>query len=118
MTITIAETTPQQALRRFEHELGLSTGEIASAFGVSDRTLSRWRKVEAYPQHEARGMIQTLLELSNTLSDTFESPEATKIWIRAENRYLGGLSPADAIKVGRADRARAALEALESGIYI
>jgi transcriptional regulator with XRE-family HTH domain len=118
MTSTIADISPQKALHRFEEQLGLSSAEIASAFGVSDRTLSRWRKGQAYPQHDARSTMNTLLELTDMLEDTFDSPKGIHIWVRAENRYLGGLTPADAIRVGRADRARAALEALESGIYL
>ena len=35
-----------------------------------------------------------------------------------ENRYLGGLTPSDAIQVGRFDRVEAALEALDSGVFV
>ncbi len=34
------------------------------------------------------------------------------------NRYLGGLTPAEAVRVGRTDRAEAALEALDSGVFV
>ena len=116
--MTIADITPRRAIEHLHERLGLTDAELSSALGVSARTLNRWRKAEAYPQHQARQTFDELLELSDLLEDIFESWNACRTWLRTENRYLGGLTPLDAIRVGRIDRARNALEAIESGVYL
>jgi transcriptional regulator with XRE-family HTH domain len=118
MITSIPSTTPYQALQRFRAELGLNDQEIAAAFGVTPRTIERWLRGDAYPQHQARRTMALMLEFSDALGDTFSTVSAGKKWLRTESRYLGGLTPVDAIRVGRVDRARAALEALESGIFV
>jgi transcriptional regulator with XRE-family HTH domain len=117
MASSLTDITPKQALGQLEAQLGISRSDLASALGVSLRTIERWRAGTAYPQHEARACLEALLELSDTLHGMFDSPDAARTWFQAENRYLGFLSPADAVRAGRIDRARAALEALESGIF-
>jgi hypothetical protein len=52
------------------------------------------------------------------VDETFESSDVARTWLHSESRYLGGLTPAGAIRVGRLDRAEAALEALDSGITL
>jgi hypothetical protein len=59
-----------------------------------------------------------LLGLDARLRETFDSAEAIRGWLNAENRYLGGLTPAEAVRAGRVDRVEAALEALDSGVFI
>ncbi|MHB1005347.1 MAG: MbcA/ParS/Xre antitoxin family protein [Chloroflexota bacterium] len=56
--------------------------------------------------------------LRHRLLGTFTTAEAARAWLNAANRYLGGLTPADALRVGRLDRVEAALEALDSGVFI
>ena len=48
----------------------------------------------------------------------FTTPEAARAWLHGSSRYLGGLTPAEAIRVGRFDRVEAALEALDSGVFV
>lgn len=110
--------TPEQAVVRLSRDLGLSTATLAQATGTSTRTVERWRTGETLPQHEARRRLAALLALDRRLRETFDSPEAIRAWLHAESRYLGGLTPADAIQVGRFDRVDAALEALDSGIFV
>jgi uncharacterized protein (DUF2384 family) len=118
MASSLTDTTPTHALRRLETELRLSTPELAVALGVTARTLDRWRLGTSYPQRDARGRLESLLALSDALREMFSTPDAARDWFHRENRYLGQMSPADAVRAGRADRAHAALEALESGIFI
>ena len=58
------------------------------------------------------------MALDRWLREAFDSPEAIRDWLNAENRYLGGLTPTEAVQVGRFDRVEAALEALDSGIFV
>jgi hypothetical protein len=48
----------------------------------------------------------------------FGAPDRVQAWLRADSRYLGGLSPLDALRAGRIDRVEAAVEALASGIFL
>ena len=116
--MTIADITPRQALELLHDQLGLTETELSAALDVSPRTLNRWKKAEAYPQHEARNTLDELLELVDVLNDLFDSPESARTWLRTNNSYLGGLTPVEAIRAGRIDRTRAAIDALESGIYL
>lgn len=118
MTSTIADITPRQALRRFQEHLALSDADLSAAFSVSPRTLTRWRKGDAYPQHEAREKLNELLALADALEDTFDSTSTMHDWMHAESRYLGNLTPAEAIRAGRIDRAHLALTAMEAGVYL
>jgi hypothetical protein len=38
-------------------------------------------------------------------------------WLHRPNRYLRGLTPADALRVGRPDRVDGALEVIDAGVY-
>lgn len=115
---TTLQLTPDQAVLRLSRDLGLTTATLAQATGTSTRTVERWRTGETLPQRDARRRLADLLTLDRRLHDTFDSSEAIRAWLHAENRYLGGLTPADAVKVGRVDRVEAALEALDSGVFV
>lgn len=117
MVVTL-HLTPDQAIIRLSRDLGLSLATLAQATGASTRTVERWRSGETLPQREARQRLADLLALDQRLRNSFDSPEAIRAWLNAENRYLGGLTPADAVQVGRFDRVEAALEALDSGIFV
>jgi ribosome-binding protein aMBF1 (putative translation factor) len=112
------QLTPDQAIVRLSRDLGLSTATLAQATGASPRTVERWRAGETLPQREARRRLAALLALDRRLRETFDSSEAIRAWLHSENRYLGGLTPAEAVQAGRVDRADAALEALDSGIFV
>jgi len=112
------ETTPQRVVEALEGGLGLSRGELAGALGASARTVERWRTGQTYPQHEARERLADLLALEVRLSETFVDPKAARGWLRSGSSYLGGLTPLEALRAGRADRVRATLDALDSGVFV
>ena len=112
------DMTPHQMIEQLESDLGVGAADLAHAMGASLRTIERWRNGVAYPQTEARQRLATLFLLRNHLLDTFAGRDAVHQWLRAENRYLGGLAPIDALRAGRADRVEAALEALDSGVFV
>lgn len=98
--------------------MGLSEDELAQALGTSRRTLQRWRTGTAYPQQAARQRLASLLHLYERVQGTFDGPDAVCLWFHTPSRYMGGVTPAEAVRVGRSDRAEAALEALDSGIFL
>lgn len=110
------EMTPGRAVERLEESLGLTRVELAAALGASPRTLERWRSQETHPQRGARRRLAELVGLEEHLSETFGG--SARIWLREPSPYLGGLAPADALRAGRADRVEAALEALDSGVFV
>ena len=116
--MSILQLTPDQAVLRLSRDLGLTTATLAQATGTSERTVERWRSGETLPQRDARRRLADLLALDRRLHETFDSPVAIRAWLNAESRYLGGLTPAEAVRVGRFDRVEAALEALDSGVFV
>jgi len=115
---TLLDLTPHQALSVLEEGLGLSEDELAGALGSSRRTLQRWRGGSAYPQHATRQRLTALLELYQRARETFDGPDAVRLWFQSPSRYLGGITPAEAVRIGRPERAEAALEALRSGAFL
>jgi hypothetical protein len=112
------EMTPRQAVEQLETELGLSSDDLARALGTNVRTILRWRVGQTFPQHAARNRLAALLALHRRLRDTFTTSDAARTWLHSSSRYLGGLTPAEAIRVGRFDRVEAAMEALDSGVFV
>ena len=112
------EMAPGRAVETVEGGLGLKGGELAGALGASVRTVERWRSGQTYPQHEARERLAELVALENRLGETFGDPEARRAWLRSASPYLGGLTPLEALRAGRPDRVQAALEALDSGVFV
>lgn len=118
LSTALLERTPRQALDALEAGMGLSEDQLAQALGTSRRTLQRWRTGIAYPQQSARQRLSALLALQQRVQETFEGSEAPRRWFHTPSRYMGGVTPAEAVRAGRADRAEAALEALDSGIFL
>lgn len=110
--------TPGQAIEELTRGLGLSEKWLSDALGATPRTLERWRSGETHPQREARERLVFLLRLDDHLKDTFGDRESRLAWLEEPSRYLGGIRPKEAIRVGRADRVEAALEALDSGVFV
>ncbi len=114
----VLELAPAKAIQELIADLGLSKDDIARSLDTDLRTLGRWRSGQHYPQHEARGRLAALVALRDHLRDTFTSGDAIRAWLHDSSRYLGGLTPLDALRAGRIDRAEAALEALDSGTFM
>ncbi|MDQ3694663.1 MAG: hypothetical protein M3464_13705 [Chloroflexota bacterium] len=99
-------------------DLRLSEPQLAGALGVTPRTLERWRTGTRYPQHDSRRRLETLTRLHERLQASFSTSGAMTNWVHADSGYLRGLKPVDALQVGRIDAVDAALEALDSGIFV
>jgi uncharacterized protein (DUF2384 family) len=115
--ITI-DITPRKAIEQLECDLGLTPEDLRSALGVSRRTLERWRSGEVYPQNESREKLAELMEFHEHVCDVFTNVDAVRKWMHTEARYLAWITPAEAIRLGKVDRANATLGVLEHGIFI
>jgi transcriptional regulator with XRE-family HTH domain len=111
---TVLATTPADALDALEKSLGIREDELAQALDSDRRTLQRWRTGAAYPQRQARQRLAELLTLRERVRAVFKRRGAVRKWFHSESSHLGGITPAEAIRVGRSDRVDAALEALRS----
>jgi uncharacterized protein (DUF2384 family) len=114
----VLDVAPGRLIDQLGQSLGLTDEDLSAALNVSQRTLERWRVGEHYPQREARRRLAALTAVLRHLFDTFQTAEAARGWLSDSNRYLGGLTPREVIRVGRFDRIEAALTALDSGIFI
>jgi transcriptional regulator with XRE-family HTH domain len=114
----VLDRAPAAVVAQLEEELHLTGSELAKALNTNPRTIDRWKAGTRYPQHEARQKLTELEALVHRLCSTFTTREAIWAWLREDSRYLGGMAPIDALRAGRFDRANAALEALDSGVFL
>ncbi len=114
----VLEVAPGRAVEQLVDQLDLTPADVARSLNVDVRTLARWRSGTTYPQHEGRERLAALLALNHRLRESFQSIEAARQWLRDPSRYLGGLTPVEALRAGRTDRVEAALEALDSGVFL
>lgn len=108
----------KNAVSRLRVGLSLDSQELADLLDVTPQTVERWRKARTVPQRTTRERIDRLLELERELREVFDSEAAIRSWLNTDNRYLGGIKPIEALRVGRYDRVEAALEALASGVFV
>lgn len=98
--------------------LGISFDELAQVLGTDRKTVYRWIADETFPQTNNRARLDELAELVDRLDETFKTKEGAATWLRSRSGYFGGLRPVDALLRGRIDAVDAALEALDSGIFV
>lgn len=105
-------------LTELQSDLGVSNKELSAILDVSPLTLKRWHDGQTFPQSNARERLERLSRLRDELRDTFKTPEAGAQWLHTASRYLGGFTPAEALRLGHFDRVEGALEALGSGLFL
>jgi hypothetical protein len=110
--------TPGQAIGLLERDLGLSMKELQAVLDTTPRNIERWINEQAHPQTKARQQLVQLMGFHDQLGAVFTDWEGARAWLTAPSRYLGGLTPLDAIRAGRLDRARAGLMALDASVYL
>lgn len=114
----LLDVTPHEVIEQLEVDLGLSSGDLARILDSSPRTIDRWRLGQAYPQNAMRRRLAGLVALHHHLLETFATPGTSRTWLRQTSHFLGGLTPLEVLKAGRPDRVEAALEALDSGVFV
>jgi transcriptional regulator with XRE-family HTH domain len=107
-----------EQLARLKSSLGISYDELAQALGTDRKTVYRWLAEETFPGAQNRARLDSLEALVTRLDDAFKTREGAAAWLHAPSGYFGGLRPIDALLRGRIDTVEAALEALDSGIFV
>lgn len=101
-----------------ENDLGISLVTIAQALEVDRRTVERWHANQSVPQGKTRERLAELVELRTYMLRLLGSPGSAHEWMNSPSTYLGGFTPAEALKAGRIDRVRADLDGIAAGIYL
>ena len=101
---TVRTMTPRETLDTLAKSLGFREEDLAQALNSNRRTLQRWRAGTAYRQRQVRQRLAELLRLQERVRGTFKGRGAVRKWFHSESRYLGGITPTEAIRVGRSDR--------------
>ena len=96
----------------------MTDAQFAAVPRVQPRTVERWRAEDAFPQHESRQRFEALLAHAQRLGESVKTPQGQLQCLRTESGYFGDLKPIDALLRGRIDLVDAALEALDSGVFV
>jgi hypothetical protein len=107
-----------EQLEHLTSRLGITYEDLAQILGTDRKTVYRWIADETFPQPHNRARLDALEVLVDRLVESFKTPEGVSSWLQAESGYFGGLRPIDALLRGRIDAVEAALEALDSGIFV
>jgi len=116
--VPVLGMTPGQAIETLQRDLGLTLKDLQSVLNTTPRNIERWINEQAHPQTKARQQLMDLMNFHRHLEAMFTDWEGAREWLISPSRYLGGLTPLEAIRAGRLDRAHAALMALDSGVYL
>ena len=103
----------REALARVERILDLSRSDLSVLLGIPD---SRLDAPQNWPRQARTNLLQ-LTELADRLEETFE-PTSIPAWLHAPNRDLKWRIPFDLLRQGQTDPINAALEAIDSGVYV
>ena len=116
--ITTSERTSAPELDALRDDLGLSAQELASALGVSARTLERWRMGGfSMSRNESGQRLAHLVQLRDRIFESVRE-DAVPEWLSTRRRYLGDLTPIEVIRAGRPDRVMDLLTAIDHGLYV
>lgn len=113
-----ADKTISQTMDCLQQDLGLSLDDIAGALRVDRPLMQQWLDERVSPPREVYQRLTALIELQQRLREFFKTPQDGADWLHDSSRYLGWTTPAEAIRAGHTDRARAALEVLAAGMFI
>lgn len=114
---TTAEIGVQSLLRELQVGLGISDRELAQILEVELSTIQNWR-AGTIPQRGARERLAQLRALLEELRDSFRTQDGAAAWMHSASLYLGGITPLQALRVQQFDRVDAALEVLNSGMFL
>lgn len=78
--------------------LGVGKAEVAEMLEVDRGTVTRWAsKDQPLPTHAAESLLR-MVELDQVATDTFETEEEARQWLRAAHAMLDGEAPLAAAK--------------------
>jgi transcriptional regulator with XRE-family HTH domain len=114
----IQEVHAGQAVQALLVDLGLTMRDLEIILDTTARHIGRWARDEAYPQTKSRQRLAELMTFHEHLDAMFTAWEGAADWLNTPSRYLASLTPLEAMRAGRTDRAREALLALSAGVYL
>jgi transcriptional regulator with XRE-family HTH domain len=113
------ETTPTVELVEYIREFfGWSYKEIATALGVSPRTLLRYRKQESAPSPEARAKLETFAHISDLIDVEFTTREGGLGWLKTKVKAFQYQRPIDMLQRGELDPILTALANMYTGTFL
>lgn len=121
---TALQLAPGQVLNLLIHDLGLEEKDLRVIFDAEQRSIEKWISGETIPQKETRRRLNQLAALHAHLGETFRSYEGARLWMRSPITYLSGLTPLQVLRAGDSPQfasvelVEAALEALDSGVFL
>lgn len=103
----------EPSLEQVKQILGLNKHEVAAILGVP---ASQLHAADGWPTRSRRRWTE-LANLARRIEETFE-PDSIETWLHAPSRDLHWRVPIELVRAGRLDEVDAALEALDSGVYV
>jgi len=95
------QSTPVVELVEYIREFfGWPYKDVASAIGVSSRTLLRFRLQESTPPIEARGKLELLATIADLIDEVFTTRKGGFAWLNRPKKYLKGQCPIDVLRRG------------------
>ncbi len=96
--------------------LGVGKAEVADLLEIDRGTVARWAaRDQVLPTHAAEGLLR-MIELDQLATDTFETEEEARQWLRRPHPLLEGDDPLSAAKTSYgAQRVRDILTAIRYG---
>lgn len=111
----------QGTFSRYINELteigGLKGTDIANIMDVSKATVSRWRTGDSKPQPRNERTLSDLNYIVGRL-DEYYTRDEIRSWLIARHPQLGGERALDLVQDGRALEVLAAIDRLDSGVYV
>ncbi len=92
----------------------LSTAEIGTLTGVSERQVQRWASGTSRPEVDSRSRLLELKYVVDQLRDVY-TEDGVEIWLHGRNRGLGGQRPITLLEAGQFDVVLEAIERLHTG---
>jgi DNA-binding transcriptional regulator YiaG len=107
---------PGKALAELRKRLDISQTKLAGILGYAPRSIANWESGSPMPQHAVRALAE-LQFIYQRVCILAEEKDVNR-WLRTPNKELGGISPYDAMSMGRSAEVWALIILAEEGIPI
>lgn len=98
-----------------QQSFGLKYVELASALGVTSRSLLRYRNLVSVPSRPVQARLERMRQIGHLLDEVFEGRDAQMQWLYSAVPLLRGRRPIDLIRLGELDEVMSILAGLYSG---
>jgi len=113
------ETTPTVELVEYMREFfGWPYKDIATALGVSSRTLLRYRKQESPPSLVARVKLETFAQIADLINVEFSTREGGIGWLKTKVKVFQYQRPIDILRRGELNPVLTALVNMYTGAFM